>query len=81
MIAKIIGIAALILSCASAAHATEEVHANDNRRSAGRLTGDTLRLDLEAREGLWYPESTEAHGIREALGLAHSPLHGLRRQR
>ena len=35
------------------------VRANDNRRPAGRLAGDTLTVRLEAREGVWHPEGTD----------------------
>jgi len=35
------------------------VVANDNRRPAGRLAGDTLTVQLEAREGVWHPEGTD----------------------
>ena len=35
------------------------VRANDNRRPAGRLSGGTLTVHLEAREGLWHPEGSE----------------------
>jgi FtsP/CotA-like multicopper oxidase with cupredoxin domain len=62
MNAKIIAIAALMMSCA-AAQAVEEADANDNRRSAGRMVGHSLRLDLEAREGLWYPETKDGPGF------------------
>jgi FtsP/CotA-like multicopper oxidase with cupredoxin domain len=40
-----------------------EIHANDNRKSAGRLVGQTLRIELEAREGLWYPELKDGPGF------------------
>jgi FtsP/CotA-like multicopper oxidase with cupredoxin domain len=53
----------LILACASAVHADDEAHANDNRKAAGLVVGHTLRLDLEAREGLWYPESKDGPGL------------------
>ena len=35
------------------------VHANDNRRPAGRLARGTLTVHLEAREGVWHPEGTD----------------------
>lgn len=35
------------------------VLANDNRRPAGRLASGTLRVRLEAREGVWHPEGTD----------------------
>jgi manganese oxidase len=43
--------------------ALPEIQANDNRHAAGRLAGKTLRIDLEAREGLWYPESHDGPGF------------------
>ena len=33
------------------------VHANDNRRPAGRLKDGVLHLDLEVRMGRWHPEA------------------------
>ena len=42
---------------------TPEIYANDNRKSAGRLVGETMRIELEAREGLWYPESRDGPGL------------------
>ena len=48
---------------ASVAAASSAIHANDNREPAGRLVGKTLRIELEAREGLWSPESTDGPGL------------------
>ena len=45
------------------AFAAPEIHPNDNRKPAGRLVGKTLRIELEAREGLWYPESKDGPGL------------------
>lgn len=33
--------------------------ANDNRRSAGTMHGDTLVLNLDVRMGRWYPETSD----------------------
>ena len=41
----------------------DEVHANDNRASAGRLVSGVLTIRLEAREGIWYPETRDGVGI------------------
>jgi FtsP/CotA-like multicopper oxidase with cupredoxin domain len=51
------------LARATSPASIEEVQANDNRRAAGRLVGTTLRLDLEAREGIWYPETKDGSGL------------------
>jgi hypothetical protein len=56
-------IVALLLSCAHTAQAIDTVQPNDNCRNAGRLAGNTLQLDLEAREGLWYPETKDGAGF------------------
>lgn len=43
---------------------TEEIFTNDNRRSAGILQNGILTIDLEAREGTWFPETHEGLGLR-----------------
>ncbi len=43
--------------------AIEIAAANDNRRPAGRLQGDTLHLDLEVRWVRWFPEGDSAPGL------------------
>ena len=51
------------------------VVANDNRRPAGKLEGDTLKVSLRAGRGSWQPEGP--HGPRlsiEAFGEDASPL-------
>jgi FtsP/CotA-like multicopper oxidase with cupredoxin domain len=55
----------LTLEPASAASAPqpEHIHANDNRTPAGRLSRKRLHLELEAREGLWFPETQDGPGI------------------
>ena len=42
----------------------EEIFTNDNKRSAGVLKDGILTIDLEAREGMWFPETHEGKGIR-----------------
>ena len=51
------------LAFASAAHGVEEIVPNPNRVPAGRIVGHTLRVELEARDGLWYPETKEGPGL------------------
>jgi len=43
---------------------TEEIFSNDNKRSAGVLKNGILTIDLEAREGMWFPETHEGEAIR-----------------
>lgn len=43
--------------------ALEIATTNDNRRPAGRLDGDTLRLDLELRPARWFPEGDSGPGL------------------
>ena len=51
------------------------VVANDNRRPAGRLEGDTLKLSLRAGRGSWQPEGPEGPRLSiEAFGEAGSAL-------
>jgi FtsP/CotA-like multicopper oxidase with cupredoxin domain len=54
--------ACALLTIAGAVHAAA-VETNDHRRSAGRAVGKTLHLDLEAREGIWYPETADGPGL------------------
>ena len=42
---------------------TEEIFTNDNKRSAGVLKDGVLTIELEAREGMWFPETHEGEGI------------------
>ena len=42
------------------------VVANDNRRPAGRLHGDTLTIRLEVRMGVWHPEAAAGPAIAVA---------------
>ena len=43
---------------------TEEIFSNDNKQSAGILQNGVLTVNLEAREGYWFPETHEGEGIR-----------------
>jgi FtsP/CotA-like multicopper oxidase with cupredoxin domain len=57
------------------APAPEHILANDNRESAGRLSRNQLRIELEAREGLWFPETTDGPGVPvQAFGERGKPL-------
>lgn len=47
----------------SAANGPEDIQANDNRSPAGQFDRKQLQIDLEAREGLWFPESHEGPGV------------------
>jgi FtsP/CotA-like multicopper oxidase with cupredoxin domain len=49
-----------------ATSALPSVVANDNRKPAGRLGGDTLVLDLEVRMARWHPEAPGDSGIAVA---------------
>ena len=48
---------------ARAAGDVEHIRANDNRSPAGQFDRKQLQIDLEAREGLWFPESHEGPGV------------------
>jgi len=41
-----------------------EITANDNRLPQGRLHNGVLTVELEAREGRWYPELHDGPGLR-----------------
>ena len=41
--------------------------ANDNRRPAGVMRGDTLFLDLDVRMARWYPEAADGEAIEAAI--------------
>jgi FtsP/CotA-like multicopper oxidase with cupredoxin domain len=43
---------------------TEEIFTNDNKRSAGVLKNGVLTINLEAREGMWFPETHEGNGLK-----------------
>jgi manganese oxidase len=55
--------------------APEHVRPNDNRQAGGKLSRETLQLDLEAREGLWFPETQDGPGVPvQAFGERGKPL-------
>jgi hypothetical protein len=45
-----------------------EIAVNDNRSPQGRLHDRVLTIDLEAREGTWYPEDKDGPGLRVQAG-------------
>jgi FtsP/CotA-like multicopper oxidase with cupredoxin domain len=49
--------------------------ANDNRRLAGVMRGDTLYLDLDVRMARWYPEAADGEAIEAAVvgEVGHEP--------
>ena len=51
------------------------VEANDNRRPAGVVRGDTLFLDLDVRMARWYPEASDGAFIEAAVvgETGHAP--------
>ena len=51
------------------------IAANDNRTPAGQLRDGVLRLELELRKGIWYPESEKGEAIPSyALAEVGKPL-------
>jgi manganese oxidase len=46
------------------APAPADIRANDNRHAAGVISARRLLIELEAREGLWYPETHDGPAIR-----------------
>src|SRR5215475_2594988 len=40
------------------------IAASDNRQPGGHLDNGVLALELEAREGIWYPEERDGPGLR-----------------
>jgi manganese oxidase len=40
-----------------------EIVTHTNQVAAGRMAGQSLYLDLEVREGLWYPETKDGPGL------------------
>jgi manganese oxidase len=51
-----------------------EIQANDNHVLHGRLQNGVLALELEAREGVWYPEERDGPGLRvQAFAEAGHP--------
>jgi FtsP/CotA-like multicopper oxidase with cupredoxin domain len=49
--------ATLASGCGGASNGPPLVRANDNRASAGRMRGDTLKLNLEVRLARWHPQA------------------------
>lgn len=45
------------------ATAPDRVHANDNRKPAGRLRNGVLTIALEVRMGRWYPEADDGQFV------------------
>lgn len=41
-----------------------EIVANDNRSATGQVRDGVLSLELEAREGIWYPEEHDGPGLQ-----------------
>jgi manganese oxidase len=50
-------------SIRSQAAQLQAIQANDNRVAAGRLFGSELRVSLEARLAMWYPDGDSGPGI------------------
>jgi manganese oxidase len=46
-----------------ARYAGETIEPNDNRHPAGQLSNGVLTINLEAREGVWYPETPVNPGM------------------
>lgn len=42
----------------------EEIFSNDNKKTAGVLQNGVLSINLEARKGMWFPETHEGEGIK-----------------
>jgi manganese oxidase len=42
---------------------TPEIEANDNRLARGNLTNGVLTIELEVREGIWFPEQHDGPGL------------------
>jgi FtsP/CotA-like multicopper oxidase with cupredoxin domain len=63
------------ISRQTAAEEIPEIEANDNRAPGGSLKDGVLRIELEAREGTWYPEERDGPGLHvQAFAEAgHSP--------
>ncbi len=54
---------------------TAEIIANTNRKAAGRLREGVLTIKLEARNGLWYPETKDGPALQvQAFAEQGGPL-------
>src|SRR5215470_18020163 len=52
-----------------------EIAVSDNRVPGGRLHDGVLALELEAREGIWYPEERDGPGLHvQAFAEPGHPL-------
>jgi hypothetical protein len=57
-------VAALLAGAGSTRAESERVLANDNRTAAGTARVDSLRVELDAREGEWRPDGDRTPGLR-----------------
>jgi FtsP/CotA-like multicopper oxidase with cupredoxin domain len=78
---KLASIKETVISCAQGSNnpvftdSLEEILINDNRQPAGELLNGILYLSLEARTGIWYPETHDGTGLRvHAFAEAGKPL-------
>ena len=59
----------------AAVSSLERIGANDNRQGVGTLTGTTLTVRLEAREGEWRPDGDQGPGVPvRAFAVEGQPL-------
>ncbi|MCC6930962.1 MAG: multicopper oxidase domain-containing protein [Gemmatimonadaceae bacterium] len=61
--ARATGVNAQPVASRAAAAPVARITPNDNRRPAGRLRGDTLRLALVTTLGEWHPDGARAPGV------------------
>ena len=57
----------MLIACLPApalADSLEEIAINDNRKTAGVFNDGVLKLELEVRAGIWYPETHKGKGLR-----------------
>ena len=59
MLYRVLGAACLAMVSGSS---LEQIRSNDNRTSAGRLSGGVLSVNLIAAPGVWFPEEKEGPG-------------------
>lgn len=58
------GLLAVLLICeGAAAQEPPRIAANDNRVAGGITQGGVLRIELEIREGRWFPEAEDGHSV------------------
>ena len=65
---------ALLLALVSTAAVAEPVRPNDNARTAGRLDGNVLTVQLVAEMGTWHPNGPKGAHAVAAFGEAGAPL-------